>query len=97
MFAKLLGIVSRVDRLTSIGVANAGEPVLLTDTQLDMAAGGYASGAIDAVNVTAEGSISVSSTPTAASTDISFTFDNVGTGSPQVLVVSAFASAPGGP
>src|SRR4051794_10902438 len=32
MLAKLLGLGARVDRLTSIDVANAGEPVLLTDT-----------------------------------------------------------------
>jgi len=98
MIAKLVGMVARVDRLTSIDVAAAGEPVLLTDTQLDMAVGGYASAVVNAVNVTAQGSTSLSSTPTAANADVNiFSFNNVGTGTPHVLVVGAIASVPSAP
>jgi|tagenome__1003787_1003787.scaffolds.fasta_scaffold19851068_1 hypothetical protein len=54
MLAKLLGLGARVDRPTSIGVANAGEPVSLTDIQLDMVAGGFASVFLNATNASAD-------------------------------------------
>jgi hypothetical protein len=77
------------------------ELVLLTDAQLDIVAGGqYASGAVEAVNVAATGTINVSSSSTppaaSASADI-FTLNNVGTATPQVLVVGLVATAPGAP
>jgi len=72
-----------------------GELVSLTDAQLDMVAGGFAAASVNAVNVTAGGSISLSSTPTAAEADINiFSFNNVGTSTPQVLVTLAIATAP---
>jgi len=78
MFAKLLGIVSRVDRLTSIGVANAGEPVLLTDTQLDMAAGGIALVSVSVENANADATFSVSDNPSFRFASITADFTTAG-------------------
>jgi len=97
MLAKLLGLGARVDRPTSIGVANAGEPVLLTDTQLDMAAGGDASASAQGFGVIAAGSISLSSTPTAAAAGVNISFfNNIGPPTPigNFLAVTAQASTP---
>jgi hypothetical protein len=67
----------------------------LTDAELDIVAGGSASAVVEAVNVTAFGQISLSSTPSAASADVNiFNFNNVGAATPQVLAVGLVTMAP---
>ena len=67
----------------------------LTDAQLDMVAGGFASGAINAVNVVASGSLSLSSSPTAGDAELNiFSFNNVDNSNPGVLVASLVVTAP---
>jgi len=86
MIAKLLGVVARVDRVTSVDVANAGEFVSLTDAQLDMVAGGFAIVAVSATNANALASFSLSDDPSArlASVTADFTTANDGTHSGTV-------------
>jgi hypothetical protein len=60
-----------------------------------MVAGGSISATVKAVNLAIVGSISLSSTPTTAEGDIDiFNVNNVGTGTPQILVVQIVATVP---
>jgi len=90
MIAKLLSMVARVDRLTSIGVATAGEPVLLTDAQLDMAVGGNALVATSVTNASALTSWVVNDGPDSKLASVTANFMTLGPASlPHSGTVSA--------
>jgi hypothetical protein len=76
-------MITGVAGQTSIGVANAGELVLLTDAQLDIVAGGFAIVAVEATNASAAASFSLSDNPSMrlASITADFTVANGTTGS----------------
>jgi hypothetical protein len=100
MRAKLLGLVTGVALLSSIGVASAGNPIALTDAQLDTVTAGVAIAIVVAVAVggTADGTFLVSANNTSATVGsataaISASFTPTGTG-PHSLSLLAFASAP---
>jgi hypothetical protein len=88
MIAKLLGMVARDDRLTSIGATNAGELVSLTDTQLDMVAGGFAQVSASVTNANALVSFSVSDDPSARLASFTANF-TIADGPPHSGSVSA--------
>ncbi len=100
MRGKLLGLVTGAALLSSIGVASAGNPIALTDAQLDTVTAGVAIAIVVAVAVggTANGTFFLSATNTSAilgsaTAAISASFIPTGTGL-HTLALLAFASAP---
>ena len=100
MRAKLLGLVTGAALLSSIGVASAGNPIALTDAQLDTVTAGVAIAIVVAVAVggTANGAFFVSASNTSATVGsatavISASFTPTGI-APHTLALLAAASAP---
>jgi hypothetical protein len=101
MRAKLFGLMTGVALLSSIGVASAGEPIALTDAQLDNVTAGVATAAVLAQvqggRVT-NGAFTLAASNTSATVGsalavISASFTATGI-APHTLSLAAAASAP---
>jgi hypothetical protein len=92
----LFGAAAGMALLASVGVANAGERATLTDTQLDsVVAGNFAMVEADGLNVAASGTFFTQANTMNASAAIVITsLTNVGTGTPNLIFVSASAGVP---
>ena len=101
MRGKLFGLMTGVALLSSIGVASAGNPVALTDAQLDKVTAGVATAAVLAAvqgGTTSNATFALSATNTtatmgSASAVISASFTITGI-APHTLALAAAASAP---
>jgi hypothetical protein len=87
MIGRLRGMITGAARQTAVAVANAGELVPLTDAELDIVAGGFASVAVSATNATALASFSLSDDPNMRLASITAFFMTNGT--PSSGAVSA--------
>jgi hypothetical protein len=95
MRGKLLGVMTGVALLASVGVASAGQRVALTDAQLDkVTAGGFAFVSAEWVNGSGTASASGFASTTSASASITATFTSQGTGTPHEVIVSSITGLP---
>ncbi len=101
MRAKLFGLMTGVALLSSIGVASAGNPIALTDAQLDKVTAGVATAIVEAAaqgGTTSNGAFLLSASNTSATVGsatavISTNFTPTGI-APHTLFLAAAASAP---
>jgi H2-forming N5,N10-methylenetetrahydromethanopterin dehydrogenase-like enzyme len=93
MGSKLLGVMTGVALLASIGVASAGQRVILTDAQLDRVVAGDASVTAEVFHANAGVTFALFDTAARSSASISATFTPNGAAPNQVLL-AASASVP---
>jgi hypothetical protein len=101
MRAKLFGLMTGVALLSSIGVASAGNPIALTDAQLDKVTAGVATALVEAAvqgGTTSNGTFLLAASNTSATVGsalavISTNFTPTGI-APHTLALAAAASAP---
>jgi len=101
MRAKLFGLMTGVALLSSIGVASAGNPIALTDAQLDKVTAGVATAIVEAAaqgGTTSNGAFTLAANNTSATVGsalavISTNFTPTGI-APHTLFLAAAASAP---
>jgi hypothetical protein len=101
MRANLFGLMTGVALLSSIGVASAGNPIALTDAQLDKVTAGVATAAVLAEvqgGTTSNGTFILAASNTSATVGSAFaaiSADFTATGiAPHTLTLVAAASAP---
>ena len=94
MCKKSLGVIAGLAVLASVGVASAGQPVGLTDAQLDKVAAGSAQVGAQADNIFAFGTFSLTSTPTIALAIINADFFNPTPSGTPTLILQAVAVLP---
>jgi hypothetical protein len=95
MISKLFVAVAGAALLASVGIANAGERVKLTDAQLDgVIAGNFAVVVADGVGVaTSNGMFVVAASTTLALAEIATNFSNIGA-APHTLTLTATVGVP---
>jgi hypothetical protein len=93
MGSKLLGVMTGVAMLASIGVASAGQRVTLTDAQLDRVVAGDASVTAEVFHANASVAFALFDTAVLSTASITATFTPNGAPPNQVLL-NASASVP---